>query len=422
MKTGKTALIAALVATAFCSAVSVQAATRTFISSGSYINPDNWDTGVPGPADTGNVGSDLTATLDVGAGGGGSIGDTVNIGTSSGSGTLDVLSGDFTMSNLYIGATSGGDVGTVAQTGGTFTVNPSDGSALGMANNAGEVGIYDISGGSFLFNDPGDKFKLHIGQSGSATINVSGTGAVNFSGGQPQFAANTGGRAVINMDGGTWDGGRDHFFGHGDGYFELNMRAGTMDTDKINMGGGSGTSVWNVTGGTFLPKKLQTGSGTGTFELNVSGGTFEIGQDALLANGPTVKITVTGTNGSFTVDRDFLLAANATTKFELADTGVATIDLDAGDTQTFDGDLVIGLMDGASTMPCTATLITGYAGVGDEFNEVWEDGLSGDVVYDTGNNEVRIENVIPEPASMGLMAAGLAGVLWYRRRKSLRAG
>jgi len=171
----------------------------------------------------------------------------------SAQGTLNLQdNSQITAASVYIGK-SAACVGTVTQSGGTFTGNVGGNNEFqigrsgqgtwaqsGGTNNAagyvsigrlsGGVGSMNISGGAF--NQTGTGTGLIVGETGTGTLTISGSGVVN--------SVSTGG-VVLGQTVTTGAG-------------TLNLNGGTLVAIKV--AGGSGSSTFNFNGGT-----LKAGSG-----------------------------------------------------------------------------------------------------------------------------------------------------------------
>ena len=94
--------------------------------------------------------------------------------------------------NVRVG---GRGTGTVNQLAGAFNANQN----LTIGRTAGSNGLYAISGGTLNQTNP--SAAILVGEEGTGTLNVSGTGAVIAAG--PIRVGNSGGTGTINLDGGT---------------------------------------------------------------------------------------------------------------------------------------------------------------------------------------------------------------------------
>ena len=118
--------------------------------------------------------------------------------------------------------------GVFNMSGGTFNDYAQE---LSIANVAGAIGVANLSGGSV-----NDNHGIHVGDRGTAILNVSGSAAVNLSGGPLQFGL--GGNTTVGT---------------------ANLLGGTVTANYVGVAGTS-TSRLNFNGGT-----LMAATGTTTF-------------------------------------------------------------------------------------------------------------------------------------------------------------
>jgi len=206
--------------------------------------------------------TDGTITITGGA-------DAVRIGGGDGAGDAAAV-GEYTISggslavtnNLQVGAYG---TGTLTQSGGSV----SSGGWLAIGRFAGSNGTYTISGGTLSQTNPARR--LFVGEAGTATLNVSGSAAVNLTGGM-NFLGGTG---TVNLDGGT------------------------VTTPLIEDGGG--VSVLNFNGGV-----LKTSTSTTTFLQGLNNAFIKAGGATIDTNGYDITISqalltdATSTGGSLT--------------------------------------------------------------------------------------------------------------------------
>ncbi len=217
---------------------------------------------------------------------------------SDGTGSIGILniSGTAAVSGktLYVGK-SGNSQGYVNQTGGSFAAAAGGAGEWrigggGNATDAAAVGVYNISGGTFVTPD-----NLQIGAFGSGEMNVSGAGAVTSNNAFPSVGRWTGGFGVLDVSGGSFTAnGNGNVMLVGElGTGVVNVRGGSVSVGSTNatialsLGHGAGSNgMVNLLGGTL--STLSVGSGAGhaaTSTLNFNGGMLQ----ATASNGAFVQ-------------------------------------------------------------------------------------------------------------------------------------
>ena len=296
--------------TAFYSPSIAQSATISWgANSGNWSTPTDWTGGVvPGAADTAALNTNgVTTTLNSAV----SNVMYLNMGTAAAViNSLDVApGGSLTVApgatgyvrGIGIGDGGVGSTATVNQTGGSVTaINSSI--SIGNSSNANGAGVYNISAGTLSTAGTATTtdHTLLVGNKGTGTLNISGTGAVSVGGTRDAGTLtrlsigyyNTG---TVNQTGGsmTVTGGDWVTLGAGRiaaGYSSngtYNISAGTFSADgPMYMGGatstwGSGTGILNVSGtGAVSVAQLVVGyTGTGvtpTGTVTQTGGTVDV--------------------------------------------------------------------------------------------------------------------------------------------------
>jgi autotransporter-associated beta strand protein len=252
------------------------------------------------------------------------------------SGTLMARTGDF-----QVGATGSG---TFNQTGGTVIAT----NWMSLGRNGGGVGVYNLSGGSLIKVSSANRF--NVGEGGTGTLNVSGSGAVvmgaaimdigraagpagtvNLNGGSitvNQVVRSGSSVGTFNFNGGTLIAGNAANANFMNGLSAANVQAGgaviDSGTNVINIGqalldgGGNGglTKIGNgtlnlngvntYTGSTLVSTGALGGTGTiagsvtvastGTLAPGVSVGTLTIGGDLNLGGNMLVQLSTNGTD------------------------------------------------------------------------------------------------------------------------------
>ena len=155
-----------------------------------------------------------------------------------------VTIGDVTAGDAYfvVGGAYGNSAseGVFNMSGGTINDNAQE---FSIANIAGAVGVANVSDGTL-----NDNKGIHVGDRGTAILNVSGSAAVNLSGGPLQFG----------LSGNTTVG-------------TVNLLGGTVTANSVGIAGTS-TSRLNFNGGT-----LQAGANNATFMTGLTAATIYSG-------------------------------------------------------------------------------------------------------------------------------------------------
>ncbi len=281
------------------------------------------------------------------------------------------------------------------------------GGILRLGNNAGHYGTVNQTAGTVAADE------IHSG-------NVAGTAAANSEWNLAGGALNATTMTVVNQ-------GRINVTGTG--AMTINGALSTINgTGQLNINGGIFTidkSAANVTVSGDGLLKLQSGTlnniGSaagnvwfGTSDIEISGGTVNLtGQNYFGSEFKVVgdaagilSIDRLNSSASYQPDYVFVMDADGISSIENANwmtLGDATISVDGsaytGGTGTFT------LFDtGFLSSTSTSVSVTGFTG-----------GLSGYITQDQDNDIVTL-TVIPEPATLGLIAAFGAGMLFIRRR------
>jgi fibronectin-binding autotransporter adhesin len=168
-----------------------------------------------------------------------------------------VTEGDISAADGYfvVGGAFGNSAseGVFNMSGGTFNDYAQE---FSIANIAGAVGVANLSGGTL-----NDNHGIHVGDRGTATLNVSGSAAVNLTGGPLQFG----------LSGNTTVG-------------TANLLGGTVTANSVGVAGTS-TSLLNFNGGT-----LQAGVSSATFMTGLTAATIYSGGAVIDDGGNAITI------------------------------------------------------------------------------------------------------------------------------------
>jgi len=191
-------------------------------------------------------------------------------------GTVTV--GDVSTGDAYFVVGAGGE-GVLNMTGGTINDNAEE---FSIANTAGGIGVANVSGGT-LNDDKG----IHVGDRGTATLNVSGSAAVNLTGGALQFGL--GGNTTVgtvNLVGGTLTAN--------------NVATAGTSTSRLNFNGGT---LMAGAAGTLIPAVLTAATVYGGGAIIDDGGNaVTIAQPLLAPAGNGVSSIPVATGGAGYLD------------------------------------------------------------------------------------------------------------------------
>ncbi len=279
--------------------------------------------------------------------------------------------------------------------------------------------------------------QTYVGQgAGDGSLIITSGGELRI-GSELLVAHDTARNGTYTQDGGALNVGTHYFLGHAGGTATATVTGGVLNTTgAIRLSDFDGNSVANssfsITGGTLNTGGLvaigvRTG-GTGTGR-----GSFDIGGDAIVNIGENVAMrpgagnafTVNGSGADINVNRP---AGPNVTGFEVHQANDVNFDFDAAGISTVDiaalmrwshADSTLNVDASALVAPGTFDLFTfggyfnnGITRFGTE-NLTFAPGQSGSIQYTS--NSIQLV-VVPEPASLGLLALG--GLFTLRRRRA----
>ena len=207
-----------------------------------------------------------------------------HIGQAAGAyGAFDFSSGTITVGDVNAGdaffVVGAGGEGVLNMTGGTIVDNAQE---FSIANTAGGTGVANVSGGTL-----NDSKGLHVGDRGTATLNVSGSAAVNLTGGTLQFglSGNTT-TGTANLLGGTVTAN--------------NVAPAGTTTSRLNFNGG--TLAAGAPSATFLQGLTAATVYSGGAIINDGGNAITIAQPLLAPVGNGVSTIPVATGGAGYID------------------------------------------------------------------------------------------------------------------------
>jgi autotransporter-associated beta strand protein len=331
--------------------------------------------------------------------------------------------------------------------GGRLPANPA--TAGPVAFNFGTLTVKNTSGlpvvqfdfetnpGSFAAASPTDAATFSFGQT---TINADTIFNVTREGTAPNFR-----NTVVRLAGVTDGAGSFSLIKSSNGFLEITGPSTYDDGTFVNLGrltvsgaGTLGTGPVTVNGGSLLANSASTGPGAVTVNnTGLLGGTGGVGGPVTVNPGGTLAPGAAG-GGTGTLTASGPVTFGGTTGtppvflVELAPGGTS-------DVLALSGTGAAGLL--TLTNPDTLSLVTDNTGtytistfasrVG-EFDSVLMNGFpatfgapgSGrdvEIAYNANNIRVTVNNVVPEPATAGVLLAMAAVGLLARRRRALRA-
>ncbi len=422
-----------------------QAGTSTFnLDSGSVnvqgsfqVGSDYWGANTNSPASFNMSGGTVTTGWEVWTGG-------------SGIGTSVMTGGVINSGAWFVVGRNNGSVGNFTMSSGTVNAATTQvGSFPVVGSFGGSQGTLNVQGG--LFTTGATNRKMIIGEGGTGTLNVSGSGHVvignNVAGDGFRLGANATGSGTVNLTGGILEVG---YLTKGSGTGTLNINGGTLKVASTHTGANtfvSGLKAANVlTGGAIIDTNSLdavisqnllgslgdgglTKNGAGTLTLSgsntyngptvVNGGSLIV--TGALANTSGVSLgagtTLGGTGsiaGTVTLGSGIQLLFNPTTPLTIS--GSASF----ASPSTFGVDDIIGVS--SSTPDGTYTLISGLIdltgiqnlGVGNAYDL----GGGKSAYFQSGSLNLV---VVPEPTMMVSSLAVLSCSLAVLRRRPRQA-
>ncbi len=321
-----------------------------------------------------------------------------------------------TPGHLNVGEGGNNGSGLVTQTGGTVTAN--NWVAVGVGST--QTARYNISGGTL--NAQG----LEAGADSTGIINLSAAGIVNIDGNTEVPTRN--GNGTFNITGGTLNtiyyqqGGRDGQTGTGATF----LSGGNLNVsrDLVVQRPAVGTGAFTLSGGTLAVNgNLDATLGTFTF----TGGRITRSNAGIITY--LGNLTTGNSAAGFKLDADKTFAITGAfnisngVSFDIngrvipaysgsgVDTGSFTLGTEASIVGTYGA--LNTILAGLSNL-AGATLISETAGEGTTYNPLM------DSVYwlqDNAGTTTLQYSVVPEPASLGLIACTMLGGAFLRRRR-----
>ncbi len=254
--------------------------------------------------------------------------------------------------------------------------------------------------------------------------NNSDRGQVFFDGGTLTVGSGTG---SITTGSGTADGWiifQNDYNNTPSGYEATTINAATVNVDSVFVGQGPG-------GGEYIIPVGQSWSGGGSLVLGNANGNSNPGLGILTINGsaafPTVDVAVGAVNytSDLTMSDVGILSAKTLTYGSLSSTSLAVSGFSTGQFSQIGG-ITGGTATFAGTLNLNLTGVTGpgsaqvfnFSSYSGTFGSVNITGLTAGLTasFDAANGTVTV-TAVPEPATLGLMAAAGVGILLAGRKR-----
>lgn len=287
--------------------IQVVVSSDKFLTGTANWTSASWTGGTePVAGDPANIGGGFTATVNSA----GEVAHWLNVGhnyaTSPGTGTLNITSGDLTVTDaMQLGR--GGNAGTVTVSGGTLTAG-----SLRVGASAGGTSTLTVSGGTASTGnfDVGYNGGTGIVNVSSGTLNVGAGGTRVFIGGGDEGGSNGVGTGTLTIS--------------GTGIVNV-AAAGAFPNDFIYLAGYGGTGTIIFNGGTLATARGIGSGGTGNITLQAGGGTIDdVGTAISIINVPI------GGNGTLNKAGNGTLTLGGSAALTTVDTFTGTLNVNAG--------------------------------------------------------------------------------------------
>ena len=252
-----------------------------------------------------------------------------------GSSGLGTVSGTYNLSgtavmnvNSWFAVGRNGASGTLNMTGGAINKTGGGQPAIIIADGGGAVGQVTQSAGTITSSS-----ELWIGQNGgTATYNLSGTGAINVNNWFAIGRGGNGANGTLTITGGSINQAVNGVFIVGDNsQGSMSQSAGTVSARELWIGqGGGGNGTYDLSGAaaSLTVNGYVVIGRDGTATMNMSGGTFtktgDAGSHLIIASGGNGTLTQTGGDVVSTLS-DTWMAENGTATWTLSGSATATL-------------------------------------------------------------------------------------------------